>query len=169
MANYGKRMVPEYLVKGLEEAYTKTSGGTGSTINLMENIVDSKGNKRFVEGTLDVKSITGFTFSYSRFSLCGTHLMIVLAGSAVNGTSISNGLELADVTLPNWIKNKIKTVWSSIVEAKTVSFTATDWSTQTIIVALQKTTVVKILAANNVTLTEDRNFRIQFDLLIDNE
>ena len=103
MANYGKRMVPEYLVKGLEQAYAKTSGGTGSTINLMENIVDSKGNKRFVEGPLTTTTISGVTYSYSKWSLCGTHLMIVLGGTIAANTSLISGTSLAYVILYKYI------------------------------------------------------------------
>lgn len=172
MANYGKRMVPEYLVKGLEEAYAKTSGGTGSTINLMENIVDSKGNKRFVEGKGQWNtSITGLTVKYCKWSLSGTHLMIVLAGTLDNGTVFVQNNSLALYVLPSYILEKIQPVWAnSVIEGKTVTARDDSWGSQTFNVAFTKASNgIQLSVTSNLTSNSDRGFRVQFDLLIDAE
>ena len=171
MANYGKRMVPEYLVKGLEEAYTKTSGGTGSTINLMENIVDSKGNKRFVEGAFTPYAIEKVTYTYCKWSLSGSHLMIVLAGNCESGAVFSNK-DWSNITLPTWILDKIYPTVNSVIDNKTMLLRKINewWTSQSIGLTLQKYAGrLMIRIESNVTSNSDSAFRIQFDLLIDND
>ena len=168
MANYGKRMVPEYLIKGLEEAYAKTSGGTGSTINLMENIVDSKGNKRFIEGEGAASTVSGVTIIDNKWSLSGTHLMIVLTGVIDNSIVVSPD-DYFTVDLPKWIRDKIFTIAGRQVERKAATLTATDYSTQTMYISLTKENDTIGLYFETVTLSKRRFFRVQFDLLIDNE
>ena len=100
MASQGKRMVPEYLIKYLEGLYNsgidptgfqpKLTAGDGIAIDedneitfdsetaapLMENIVDSAGNKRFIEGDITLNSILigqGF--------LCNLNYQIILNNS----------------------------------------------------------------------------------------
>lgn len=174
MANYGKRMVPEYLIKGLEEAYAKTSGGTGSTINLLENIVDSKGNKRFIEGegTPVTPSPTGITITKTFWSLSGTHLILVVLGSAANGTIVADGTSLAKFYLPKYIFDKIEAVWSTNGVASTnFTYVSDTWSTQDAKAAIIKDTdnLTITTAYGGTTLTTDKKFKIQFDLVINLE
>ena len=170
MANYGKRMVPEYLIKGLEEAYAKTSGGTGSTINLMENIVDSKGNKRFIEGEGSPLVLEGFNPTYNKWSLSGTHLMLVLAGNIANTTTLTNGTTLIEFTLPDYITKKIFPVFATYrISYINGGLIADDWSSQTLSYTVEKSTagIKFIVQTASLTLTANRSFRFQFDLLID--
>ena len=137
----------------------------------MENIVDLDDNKRFIEVNASDEVITeGTTIEYAKASLSGTHLMLVVAGTIDNGVELVNLQER--FTLPSWIMNKIFPVWSKYIESKTITAYATDWSNQTFNVALEKysDTQLRILKTGTaVTLTDDRSFRVQFDLLIDAE
>jgi len=165
MANQGKRMVPEYLVKGLEEAYAKTSGGTGSTINLMENIVDSKGRKRFIEGILTVHEQTGMQIDTSEWSLSGTHLMILLSGKFEDASTITG--KLATVVLPQWILDKISPLANILVDYKPIVIFNGDLSSnQTMIFNLSKDSTGLYIRCNSITMSAKRYFRIQFDCLI---
>lgn len=172
MANYGKRMVPEYLIKGLKEAYAKTSGGTGSTINLMENIVDSKGNKRFIEGEGTTASTTGLNGVYVKYSLSGTHLMIVAAGNMEAGTTLVPYSSLFTFTLPKYIFDKIVPIWGNYIEAKSFVIRDEDGgNTISLSTALYKATEnrIQIWDLSNLTLTSKKVFRLQYDILIDND
>lgn len=136
----------------------------------MENIVDSHGNKRFVEGGITMNPITGVTQTYGKWSLSGTHLMVVLAGTFENGSVLPVNTDLVSFTLPSWILNKIIPVWNIEIENKSVQFRADDWSSQSGLMALRKIDGrIFIRSTSAVNFTADRNFRIQFDLLIDNE
>lgn len=140
---------------------------------LMENIVDSAGNKRFIEGVLETKTISGITFGYNKYSLSGTHLMVVLTGGVENGTTLTANQNMAEVELPEWIMNKIYPVLSSyIIDDKTIGMYSPTFTQQSLRLLLRKSEDGKSLIiqqAGAVTLTDDRNFRVQFDLLIDNE
>lgn len=152
---------------GLEVNGAKYKVG-GGTITL-DDIVDSAGNKRFVEGNGTPATINGATFSYCKWSLSGTHLMLVLAGTVDNGTTITTLSKLATFTLPTWILNKIYPVWdNAYTEIKTVPMYNNVGSSQDQLVTLKKnSTTLEMITMNSVSYNANRGFRIQFDLLID--
>ena len=141
---------------------------TASNARIFENIEDANTNKRFVDYVGTVSTIAGLTGTYCRASLSGTHLLVVLAGTVANGTVLTNGLTLATFALPTWILNKIIPVWSSYIERKETKLWANDWTSQETGLAISKGSNLAIVNLSPVTLTADRNFRVQFDLLIDN-
>lgn len=135
----------------------------------LNNVVDSYGNPRFIEGDGTYATITGFTATQCKWSLSGTHLMLVVAGTIANGTAIPQYTHLGDFNVPNFIFDKIQTVWGTNIEIKSIQVFNSDWSAQTMSTYLTKTTKLSILANSAFTASKDRNFRIQFDLLIDSE
>lgn len=135
----------------------------------ISNLVDSKGNPRFVEGNGTPATIEGFTSTYCKWSLSGTHLMIVLAGNIANTTLISQNSNLATFDFPDYIKNKIVPTFATSINRISATFYNEDYSQQTLIVNLLKTTNIAIQTGAVFTASKDRSFRIQFDLLIDNE
>lgn len=138
---------------------------------LMGNIVDSHGNKRFVEGVgTIITDVEGLTIKYNKWSLSGTHLMIALAGTFKNGTQLPVNIDLVSFALPAWILNKIIPVWSVNIENKSTLTYAEDWTSQSISLALRKIDDnIVIRCTSAVNFTADRSFRIQYDLLIDSE
>lgn len=161
----GQRLIPRKLlewIKGLHK-------GEGAGLNI-STLTDSDGNSRFIEGDGVTDEIEGFTASYCKWSLSGTHLMIVLSGSVANGTTISSG-SIATYEVPTFIMNKIYPVWASrFLEIKTLTLVADDFSTQTLSALFNiNTGKLNIYIQNSATLSKDRAFRLQFDLLIDNE
>lgn len=148
-----------------------------SNVNKLEQIKDAQGHNRFVEGNGTYSSkISGSV--YCRWSLSGTHLMLVFAGTIPANTTFGGGGELlGQFTLPQWIYDKIQPVWGSYyVENKSLEIISNDWSnTDNMAVCLEKSSYgggnyMSILQIGSLqTITFDGNFRIQFDLLIDNE
>ena len=140
-------------------------------LKAFENIVDKDGHKRFIEGDGVPLELTGFTGAYCKWSLSGTHIMFVLAGTLDNTTAVSSNSALATFTLPKWIYDKIYVVWGvNALEMKNVAFYGNDWTSQSVALALIKSTDNKIIInGGGFTASADRNFRVAFDLLIDNE
>ena len=138
-------------------------------LKAFENIVDKDGHKRFIEGDITFKTITGLTQKYAKWALSGSHLLIVLCGTFADSTVFASQV-IAEIDLPSWIKDKISIIAGEIVDYKQVSMFASDLSTQQISTSLQKTSanVIRVFGAG-LTLTKERTFRIAFDLLIDNE
>lgn len=145
------------------------NGETSTNTIPLSKIVDNKGNRRFIEGEGTPLNKEGVTISYCKWSLSGTHLMVVVAGSIDNGTTIPQFTHFGDFDLPDFIFNKIQTVWGSNIEMKSIQAFNSDWSSQTIGTYLTKTTRLSILTNGAFTATKDRNFRIQFDVLIDQD
>ena len=167
----GQRLIPEELLKYLEaykEAHPDPTQGGGATL---DDIVDSHGNKRFVEGNGTPVSLTGITPTYYKWSLSGTHLMVVYAGKIASGTTISAGQKLIDFILPEWILNKIFPLTpGGTLDYKNIEMFTDDESRLNKVQKLIKTeTGLKIVNQSSGTINANYNFRFQFDLLIDTE
>lgn len=136
----------------------------------ISTLVDSKGNPRFVEGDGVPLEQTGFTSTYCKWSLSGTHLMCVLAGTVADTTVLANNANLATFDVPSYIWDKIYPVWLTNIEAKSVDMYAQDWTKQTAFIKFTKgVSKLTITTGTALTLTAERSFRVQFDLLIDTE
>lgn len=172
--SYGKRMVPEYLIEALKKLDEATGGNplVLEKMNKMEEIVDSEGNKRFVEGEGTLSTVSGVTFTYNKWSLSGTHLMIVISGVIDDATTIPVDTTLINIEVPNYIFNKIIPVIEGSNKLNQSSFNifGTDGSTQSVTCTLRKASSdLYITTTSSLTTNRTRGFRIQFDLLIDNE
>lgn len=149
--------------------------GTISELPIFENIVDAQGHKRFVEGDITIETIEGVTQTYGKWSLSGTHLMLVVVCN-VDTTANLRSVKLCDINLPDWIKDKIivtfpiySTVISATLTIKDVS-SGDVIATPSIYLRKDNTNNVYINFANTtITITSNSLFRIEFDLLIDNE
>ena len=142
---------------------------TDGNYKIFENIIDKDGHARFIEGSFTPHETTGFTFNYCKWALSGTHLLIVLAGVVANETAF-DGATLTEIDLPQWIKNKIVNIYGNVVDQKGVGLFADDGTSQTFYAYLQKrVNDVIAIYCSSLTLTKERQFRIAFDLLIDNE
>ena len=135
----------------------------------LNNVVDSYGNPRFIEGEGTPATITGFTATQCKWSLSGTHLMLTLAGTIANGTAITSSVHMADYVMPQFIVDKIQTLTGVFIEFKNTNMRASTLGIQNVEFVARKTTTGVYLTISDVTLTADRNFRIQFDLLIDSK
>lgn len=142
---------------------------------LMDNIVDSHGNKRFVEGNITMQTIAGITQTYGKWSLSGTHLMIVLACTIASGTTLSGG-SLAIVNVPRYILDKAINIVPGHPDVIRQRFSI--YRGDASVIAEKLFYVDKLSNYFNIgasysdepiTTSEECYFRIQFDLLIDNE
>ena len=136
---------------------------------LLEDIEDSAGNKRFVEGDGTPKTISGVTSTYCKWSLSGSHLMIVFAGSINTSTTIS-GTRLAEYTIPSFIYNKIYPTFGDVIEIKTLNAYPESGATPQggAVWFYKKNDIIYLYYNDSTTFTGSiRYFRLQFDLLID--
>ena len=134
------------------------------------NLIDKDGHSRFIEGDIDIKEIAGVTKTYGKWSLSGSHLLIVLALDIANTTAISAATVLAELNLPDWVKSKIVALFSTYwVINNTYSAYGDDFSSESFGVGMTKSTKVEITTFGSFTATKNRHVRLNFDLLIDNE
>lgn len=138
---------------------------SNNPIVICENLTDENNKPRFVEGDIDVTPVTGVTISYKKWSLSGSHLMVVVGGTIVSGSTFS--MYAVCQNLPVWIANKIVPLANENVRLSSTKAYGTDLSSQDISMYLQKTGTVISIYCPSELITADRNFCIQFDLLID--
>jgi hypothetical protein len=139
----------------------------GITLN---KIVDGHGNPRFIEGNGTPISLAGVTISYCRWSLSGTHLMLCVAGTVTNGTSIATNSNLAQFTLPVFVHSKTASIFNNLVDRKFLNFYGSDYTSQQVAINLTKqTTTISIQTGGSFTASKNRSFRFQFDVMIDSE
>ena len=136
-------------------------GGGGATL---EDIVDSAGNRRFVEGdgaVIDNK----ITNAYCKWSLSGTHLMLVCAGTRPTGAYSDT---VATFSLPQWIFDKIFALSTTgEIEQKTIRYYTVGDQITKILILKKEDGVMKIIYYDSGNFTKEFKFRAQFDLLID--
>lgn len=168
----GQRLIPEELLKYLEafkEAHPDPTAGGESDLASIE---DSQGHKRFIEGQLTpsfsetVLQNVVPVVQYTRWSLSGTHLMLVACVYFTNALSNSGIESLFKVELPEWIYNKITPLGESGFVGKT---TFTLFASGNIVCNLYKRENNNIEINTGASFPNDKTLRIQFDLLIDSE
>ena len=159
----------ESTLDGLEVDGTKYKvGGSGGTITL-DRIVDSQGNKRFVEEN-GFGNSEYLTIKYCKWSLSGTHLMCVLSATLSANTLLPTGT-LASFNVPDYIGRKILTTWANHVVMLEPYLKDGEGAGSTIVVLVdyENNSIIFNLIGQVPALNKERYFRIQFDLLIDNE
>ena len=144
-----------------------------------ENIVDSHGNKRFAEGDINLLpefSNLGITKLYGKWSLSGTHLMVVIAINIPANITIPVNSVICRFTFPNYIKDKIIGLWGNTIDVKSfVARNATAWYQNILIlnnVAMfisSPGNIFNIGTSEAITTKAQSVCRIQFDLLIDSD
>lgn len=143
----------------------------GSSVVKLADIVDKNGNKRFIEGEGTPATITGMTITYNKWSLSGTHLMIVVAGTFYNNLDGIN--ELMSYTFPDWINNKIMAISPNgeIERYKPIYYRYITQAVYQSNAIIKKTdSGVSIFQGSSIDASQEKVvFRIQFDLLIDSE
>ena len=157
---------PITLYKYSYRLLDEESGGS----NLLEDIVDKKGNKRFIEGDGTPTAISGITSNFCKWSLSGTHLMIVYAGTLSGSISIHKST-IASFEFPEWILNKILPLNSdgvvSVVNAVFAYEGNFTYKQQKLIKTGNGLEIVNV--TEGTVASSASGFRIQFDLLIDSE
>ena len=154
-------------------AFTEITNIKNGTTHLFENITDSHGNKRFVEGNITMNTIEGVTQTYGKWSLSGTHLMLALVFTTVANTALSTTTTLARIELPQFILDKIIPLENTqYVSHKTFEMIIPNalWNnTYDLKLFLGKQTNFVYIATTSATptITKDCVTRVQFDLLID--
>lgn len=173
LANMSSAAVGAISGQNIAPANITSSGTfTASHAKIYETLEDSSDHKRFVEGNGTTVALTGVTIVYNKWSLSGSHIMFVCAGNVAENTVIPNAQVLGDYAIPQWILDKIYPVFgTNVIERKAITFSADDYSTQDMPCSLEKigNHIYIRQSTGATTFTKDRGFRIQFDLLIDNE
>ena len=146
---------------------------TDGNYKIFENIVDSQGHPRFIEGDIElVDGLTGFTQKYGKWSLSGSHLLIVVAFDIANGTVFA-GTKICEINVPEWIYNKIVPLYSptsGVVSNYGAKGYNEDFTNQEVGSYLNKAPNQPLsIYFNAITASKLRSFRLSYDLLIDNE
>lgn len=163
-------------IKTAKYLYTENiniEGGTVQADVLMENIKDEDGHNRFIEGDISLQNTVpeGVTLTYGKWSLSGTHLMIVFSITIADETVLSTQY-LGNFTLPKWISDKIFTWFGNQIRAAGFQARASDGSNQNMNLSLRKSNVENgfgLYLDTAITLTAQRILIASYDLLIDNE
>lgn len=149
------------------EQLKKSPAKTDTTL---DDIVDSNGNKRFIEGNGIPSQTSGMVTTYCKWSLSGTHLMCVLSAT-LSANSALSAQTLATFVVPDYIGRKIFPIWGNHIEIKEPYIKTRDGSggTMSIWVDYANNNITFKLFTNVSATSYERYFRIQFDLLIDSE
>lgn len=170
----GQRLIPEELLKYLKaykEAHPDPTQG-GATL---DDIVDSQGNKRFIEGDLTLLLTPeqmeeyGATVLYSKWSLSGTHLMIVACVSFSKATQQSGVITMFNVNLPDWIKGKLVPIFSTYLIGRVIVPKYPNGNLSASLYTSNNEVTINLNNLIDNPITANCVARYQFDFLIDSE
>lgn len=137
---------------------------------LFETIEDTNGNNRFVKGdvVLGENAPAGIVKTYGKWSLSGSHLMIVFGCELPDGFAIKNGDVFASAQLPIWVFQNLTSLFSIAIDSKTFQIRGNDWSSQDVTVFLNKGENNRVMFnfGNNVTVSGVKKCRFAFDFII---
>lgn len=157
----------EYSYRLIDEA----SGG-GATL---DDIVDSQDRKRFIEGDLTLllspeqMEQYGATVLYSKWSLSGTHLMIVACVSFSKATQQSDLITIFKVNLPDWIKEKLVPIFSTHLISRVLVAKYPTGNLSASLYTYNNEVTLNLSNLMDNPITANCTARYQFDLLIDTE
>lgn len=137
-----------------------------------EQIKDAQGHLRFIEGAITAPEMENIEILYSKWSLSGTHLMMVIAGRTTEANTVFTNASFSISNLPQWIFDKIVPIYrtSYIDRGQFLASADEDLTTTTLSLNMQKSaSYLTIASFSPTTIAKISGFRIVFDLLIDNE
>ena len=138
---------------------------------LMSNIVDSQGNKRFVDGNINKASeITAIEKIYGKWSLSGTHLLLVFCFNHLANTPLYNKSWIATTEhIPSYIMDKILPISGNIIGIFPYHRGASNTSSYVSLLKPNNAQLVIAYYGDSYTPSDDEISRIQIDLLIDSD
>lgn len=136
-----------------------------------ENIVDSQGKKRFVDGNINkTPQNTSIEQIYGKWSLSGTHLLLVFCFNHLANKTLSNRAWIATAGyMPNYIMDKILPISGNIVGIFPYHRGATNTSSYVALLKPDNVSLVLAYYGDSYTPTADEISRVQIDLLIDSD
>lgn len=137
----------------------------------IENIKDASNNNRFIEGTIALNSsLSGVIATYARWSLSGTHLMVVLGLEIDANTTILQNDVVGTCNVPSWLFDKIYPLKGIGVAWGTFENINSDWTREdTKIVLIRQHGELQIAFDADKTYSKSNVIRINFDILVGNQ
>lgn len=159
----------EYSYRLLDEE----SGGS----NLIDDIVDLKGNKRFVkgEGIAYTEDVVGMTAKSTKWTLNGNNLILEFAGTF--SQDVTGQTQLATYEIPEWISNKITVLEEvsgmGIVSPLSYNVATTEKSLDVKVMLLKLQNYLSLALIDNLSVSifngVPASFRFICHLIIDSE
>lgn len=143
------------------------AGGSGS--NLLEDIVDSNGNPRFINNHGIWAAVPGMQGIKATWSLNGYNLMFEALGAFQQ--NVDPDTTIVSFELPQWILNKISVIGGDIVDMFRFSIVGAKQGINSATLLIAKTTDGRVAfnTPEGVTFTEPKIFRIRYNTIIDND
>ena len=161
----GKTIAPAIV-----NATTSMSAPYFTGVTYLESIKDADGHNRFVKGAGLIHG--NITELFNEWSLSGSHLMLVCAGSVAGDDSIAQSFVFAEYALPQWILDKIVPLLGQNYVDVALPFRLYDGTTPVSSYLFHVRKVgsnIQFQNAHAMTVPSNKTytFRLEFDLLID--
>ena len=132
----------------------------------IENLVDSKGRNRFIEGVGIPANVNGMTVASSKWTLNGNNLLFEILGTF--SENLSGNTDLWTFKLPGWIVSNITTPYLNLVDFIRFDAVYTDRAPATGFMQIYKNEdTVTFKNQDNVTIDALTVFKIRYNIIID--
>ena len=138
----------------------------------INNLIDKDGHPRFIEGAGENTAVTGVTYNYSKWSLSGSHLMIVLDVMIAGDTALSTNDFDTTFDIPKWIYDKLYPAIGVYLDAKNFDTSYNGYGlsgTQIGFYIYKDNGKLRLRNISYTASSADEHCRVVFDFLIDNE
>lgn len=147
--------------------------GEDTSVYDFEHIVDKDGHNRFIEGNGTPTTFEGVTYNYTKWSLSGTHLMLVCDIKIAGETALATNDITVDFAIPKWVFDKLFPSIDPYLDAKksdirVSGYVVSGLSIESYCYKVSESTI-RICSLAHTAGASDEYARIEFDFLIDNE
>ena len=136
----------------------------------IENLIDSKGRNRFIEGVGNPANVDGMTIISSKWVLNGNNLIFEIIGGI--NKNIPQMTKICTFNLPAWVANKIKQVTSGFIDMKKYDVISSDGGLSITNLLINKNSNdIDFTTTSGITTISGEQvfFRFTFNAIIDNE
>lgn len=143
-------------------------GGSGGSSSILENIVDSKGNKRFIGGNGTSTADNSITITNAKWVLNGNNLIFEILG-LINNAITNTRMKICEFTLPEFITNKINDIHGlvDLTQGKAIDNEEVIYSFYSSVEKLDNS--ISFFLIVDGTLNANLVFKISYSNIIDSE
>lgn len=135
----------------------------------IENLVDSKGRNRFIEGVGVPENVDGMTIISSKWELNGKNLIFEILGSL--NKNVPSNTTICRFNLPEWIANKLTLAVANLIDLtyNVIAFIDGGASPLYVLIYKYSNALDFVISSGASSISTTGYFKIRYNIIIDNE
>ena len=134
----------------------------------IENLVDSEGRNRFIEGVGVADDVDGMTVISSKWKLNGKNLIFEIIG--LFNKAVPSNTRICRFILPEWLANKITPLVANIIDITDTIIASTSGGASPLYALIYKysNALDFVISSGTSDIQSDKYCKIRYNIIIDN-